>query len=228
MDYEILSLITSANTYKIILKYCIGPLSGAFTGSYLAYRLAIRRENKKQEAERINAAQEALFILTYQVNTIAVFKKQILSKHYDSPFRHFEIPTIEMQDHKNLNVNFSSISFILSSKYKEMLGRIMVSNDYFHSLIGAIHKRNGTHSEYQQIISISGVKHGSTLTNEEAIKIAGSRLPNELKSITDAIYEMTDSHITSTTKLVDEFATILEKIYPNSKFIRFVVDPLYL
>jgi hypothetical protein len=213
--------ISNQQDYFNIIKYCLGPLFGAFAGSYITYRFAIRRENINLGKEKIRAAQESLFILSYQVNVIAVFKKQIFNKYEGNPLRHYLIPPILSPDHSELKINPLSISFLLFTSHKNYLGKTIAASDYFHSIINTIESRTSSHLEFQKLLE----KHNLiSFDNIETKKIIGERLCISLERITNEIYEMFDLYIADTTALILQLAENFEEIFPKNKFIRFTLE----
>jgi hypothetical protein len=224
---DIISLIKDPNSYLGLLKYCIGPLAGAFSGSYIAYRLAIRREDKRTEKENILAAQQALFTLSLQINSIAIIKKQFLDKHINNRLRHYMLEPILTNDQTNLHININSISFILSTEYKNTLLELSVINDYFHTIMNGIKQRTTLHIEFQKLLSKAdkNCSAGFNENEEEITKIVDRRICVSLKKITNDIYETSEEYIKKAISINDKLANELKTIFPKTKFIRFKLTP---
>ncbi len=218
---DIKEVISNSSNYISLLKYCIGPLSGAFAGSYITYKLAIRREEKKAEKEKIQAGQVALFTLIRQLNVIAGIKKQIFDKVKNDRVRHYIILSTIDNDYVDFKLDVTSMSYLLVTEFRNTLGEMLVIEDLFHTTINAIKTRAKIHIEFQEALEKWGVSAITGLTDLNMKKIVGDRLCISLEKITNEVYELLDDCFRKLKIIIPKLADELERLFPKNKFIRF-------
>ena len=227
------SLLTWATTFLKdiqifdLLKYCAGPLSGSFAGAFLAYKLTAKREAYKQRQERIQAAQEVLYFLSYHLNTVYALYRQLFMPKKDHTVRHLSIPGSIIKSYENYNIDVKPISFLLSEEDPCMLGHISTCNDFFFTIVGSINKRSELHSIFLDILDKEKVPSGVSLDDEKLKMLVGERVLKQLEEVTNAIYLMTDKYLKEVGTTSENLRKLLQRIYPECKFNCFVIDEKY-
>jgi hypothetical protein len=198
----------------------ISPLAAAFFGSFATYLFGVYRENKKENSNKTQAAQQVLFTLIRQYNVISRIKRDFFTEYKDYPDRHLRIlPAID-SDYSDLRINIDSISFLLSTKFRDTLNEILQFESIFHVIIVAITNRSKSHFELQKKCESAGIGKETIITPELIQQIISDRLDIILKKSTDEIYNLLDEWDKSFMPVIEKFRNELIKLFPGHKFIR--------
>jgi hypothetical protein len=206
-----------------VLKYCIGPLAGALTGSYFAYKFTGRREKQSSRQKKIEAGQLALFTLLCQANKIASIDNQCFKALRSNSSKHYLIRPIIMQNTLSISVDIQSISFLVLEGRQGLLEDVFIVDQYYHSIIAAINERNGVHHEFQKVVAESKIPE-SELNEEIVDKIVGERIQMTLLKMTEDIDRMIATHKRDVLKVGNSLANELELLFPGSSFSRFKIE----
>ncbi|QKE29379.1 hypothetical protein AACT_2255 [Arcobacter acticola] len=216
-DLTFLKIINSSNIITVVTAF-----AGALSGAWGAYKLQINKENKKEEKQKINSLNKALFILLRQINAMTMFKIDLEKVKEKEPIvRAFQIQAWKTNPYNDLKFNFEELSFILDTEDLNLLHELFIVQESFEQAIETINQRS--------IYFINKVTPEMELKDIDNKKFTLDELKTEmdinkingLVSGTDYMY----IHVYRTYQQLEDVTSKLfnfaKSQYPDKKFIQF-------
>lgn len=206
MDVNFVSLLTSAaELVRDNWQPTVTAFFGTFLGAYLAFLFERRHSEAKEREETIAAAKSAQFAIWTQLNIAKNIKKQVLDPLLDDADRHLTLTPFAVHV-KCPKLSIVSLTFMLKGDGAQLLGEMMLSEQMFSTLIGAIEQRNIRHESMQQRISQLGEEAGL----DKATKAI-------LKDMTDSIYGLGEDAVKHLDQVFDRLRLYIENEFPGVK-----------
>lgn len=196
---------------------------GTFLGGVFAFRLNENKEIRKLEKERKAALNGALFILLRQYNAINFLAKAM--EPYKSDFeKAFNCPALQPPAYSDLKQDFVELNFLLETPEPSVLMRLSVEEEGFHQTLESIRIRNECYvKEVQPVIAQHGFNKRAVL-GDEIKAVLGERLLGSAMNTSLYMYENVAEARKNLPTVHDELFSLAKKLYPDSKFIKSVVD----
>ena len=206
-------------TYDYFVN-AIVVISAAFFGSFSAYHLNDRREQRKQQEIRINSLNSALFVTLRQFNAITQLKRDLSRWEQDSS-RFINMPAVVTGDYSDLKLDINSIEFLLRERDPNLLFELSVEQERFEAAIMALNMRNTFHyKELQPALSKAGFNN-TTATLEQVIEAVGPKIAVTALKSTDGVFSHVYETYDSLSKVHLKLFETAKEIFPNETFIRF-------
>jgi len=215
-DLIFVKAINSSNIITVVTAF-----AGALSGAWGAYKLQINKENKKEEKQKINSLNKALFILLRQINAMTMFKIDLEKVQEEDPIvRAFQIKAWKPNPYNDLKFNFEELSFILDTEDLNLLHELFIVQESFEQAIETINQRS--------IYFINKVTPEMELKDIDNKKLTIDELKTEMDNnkidglvyATDNMYE----HVYGTYQQLEDVELKLfnfaKSQYPKQKFIR--------
>ncbi len=200
-----------------ILKIAVS----AFLGAWVAFKLQQYNLDQKKIEEQFAEGKKAQFILFTQFNALLNFKTQILDKHRNDSARAFVMPPFSIHsEYPELDIN--ALSYILNEGKPSLLSEMLITEQKFRTLLGAIDQRNNYHKQLQQRLSESEHSN-SEISSHEIESIVGIAICKSLGDLTDAVYKFSDDAIKSHLVVCKQLQHFLLQKFKDKKQV-----PLYL
>lgn len=169
----------------IAVLTAVATLAAAYYGAKYAFELQnrkLREDRKNTEAE---AANYALFQLALAHHEFRAIDKDFIAPHLTAADRHFSIsPSVSITP--KLDLNFSSLSFLLRSSDPDLLNRLALAQLHINSHADLINKRNEIHvNELQVVLHDKEAEFQSVTSLAEYERIFGTRLTHIMRDLTD-------------------------------------------
>jgi hypothetical protein len=185
----------------------ISTLSGTFLGAYFAFLFERRHSSSKEYQANIASARKAQFAIWTQLNAAINIKQCVLDPKKDDPNRHLTLtPFSVFGQYSRLEI--STLSFLLKKEGAKLLADMMIAEDMFFTLLGALDQRNSRHEQMQRNISLYGPE---AALDEATVKI--------LKDMTDSIFGLGNDAIEHLDKVFKQFRNHLKVGYPDEEFL---------
>jgi hypothetical protein len=217
-DLIFVKAINSSNIITVVTAF-----AGALSGAWGAYKLQINKENKKEEKQKINSLNKALFILLRQINAMTMFKVNLEKVQEEDPIvRAFHLPAWKTNPYNDLKFNFEELSFILGTEDLNLLHELFIVQESFEQAIETINQRSiyfiNKVTPEMELKDIDNKK--LTAIEELKIEMDNNKIDG-LVYATDNMYE----HVYGTYQQLEDVELKLfnfaKSQYPNKKFIRF-------
>ena len=214
------SKITDAN----VVIASLATLGAAFIGSWFAFRLQDRAKQRKEIKDHVDKANELLFALFQKLNALKLFQIDSVDPWRDDPGRMIGMQPI--LDFKLPEAPFrpESISFLLKTKYKQLLFDAHIEEQRFGVAQNIIRHRSSLHYQaVQPALHAAGIVEGKEYTSTQYKAVLGELLYQHLKRSTDQVVIHVDETVRSGEDLTKKLIKALKEIYPDKEFIEFVL-----
>ena len=200
----------------------IATLLAAFFGAWFAYRLQDKAKIRKERASNISAANRALFTVFQQVNSLKVYQMDMIDPVRNHPRKFIAMQPVLNEQHENLQFDFSSLGFLLSTKYKQIVLDLFIEQQRFCEAIKAINFRSALHiQQVQPILERARIQEGADYNTGELAKVLGPRLYKTLQGVTDQVVYHVDRTIGSLVKVKGKMIQAFKELYPEGDFLNF-------
>jgi len=153
-------------------------------------------------------------------NKLVGYEKQIVRPHLKNSKAFIEMqPTLEnVKD--DISIDIDSLSFILDTEYRNLLGEISVYLSVYRNTLEAINQRSNIHiHQVQTKLENAEFIEGKCYPIEHIEKILGDRLTSIMKDSTQQVIELTTDLITSNDDITYKLESALKNLYPNHDII---------
>lgn len=185
---------------------------------FFANKFTLKREKKSDLNKKLLAGQEALFVLSMQLNIINLYKINFLDVYRDKENRHFLIPHITDIDRSQFRINIQSLSYLMTD-YPELLSKIYgIQEHYFITLEAAKNRSNEVKKLHDEYLSNKEFFNNNITVETYALQFSATKY-QFLKQITDALYERVDECVEHYLPRINELRSALLRTFPGEKFI---------
>lgn len=211
-------------TDKNILITSIATLSAAFFGAWLSFKLQENRRKREEQNMRTQQSNELLFALYQKLNALKLFQIDSVE-----PWRGKPEALLGMQpllDYKlpETKIRPESISFLLGTKYEQLLFEIHIEDERFKVAENIIKFRSNLHFNHiQPAMHASGIIDGAEYTSSQYKNAIGEMLYKQLEKATNDVIYNVDKTVASSDKLGKKILKALKETYPNEKFVHYIL-----
>lgn len=212
----------SVENAVLFIKPILTPMASAFFGAWFASKIAEKRDRRKREDEQVGAINVVISSIAMNYNKSLSIKKQILDEFREDDWRHIRIrPTIEV-DADKFHIDYKSISFLLEHDCRMLLHKISVAEETFSCLVVLLNKRSQMHCEnIQAKFEKNNILTNSELTESRAVEIIGVMTNENMKSITNEMYDYCDAAIEMSYDVASELSDAATKMFPGRTVLKF-------
>ncbi len=114
-----ISLISTTFKIKDYITL-FGTFGGVFLGAWLAFKLNILRELKKEKQEHVSAGNMAIFTLFQMWEALSVYKSEELDTIKDQNDAWLNLKAIFTEHFPSAKINIDRLNFLLDSKFADM------------------------------------------------------------------------------------------------------------
>lgn len=212
----------ASKAYKEFLPP-LATLFAAFLGATYAFSLNRQKEEGTVRDENLAAANRAIFAMARQTNKLVLVQRQVIDPHRSSPARAIEMPPMEGVGTEKINIDIDSLSFLLQTKYADMLAKVAVADSKFSAAIDSLQHRSRVHFHEAQPRIEAARLDGPTQTLGALKDALGERIYVTLARSTDQTIDLVDGSRAYIEEVAGQFRDTLKLIFPGSKFIAFSV-----
>jgi hypothetical protein len=206
-------------TYDYFLNAII-VLSAAFFGSFTAFSFNNRKEEAKEEKQKIAALNSTLFITLQEINGLLQIKRDIAPLKND-PIRFLKIPAFYTPDYRALKLELNRLEFLLQED-SNLLFELSIQQGCFESAVINIKMRGDFHHrELQKALNDCNFDVEDP-TIEELINACGPRIIGTAIKQTDSMFSQVYLTVESLTALHENLHDIAKKLYPSVRFIKYL------
>lgn len=175
-----------------------------FVGAAAAFLLERQYSEKRERDGRVSAAKQAQYVLWSMYNLSMNIKKQLLDPNRDLENRHLLIAphTIFV---KIPPIDSVSLSFMLEGDGANLLTKIMLAEQHFRTMVGALEERNTRHVALQK----TAARYKDMIIDESTW--------HSLLDLTNIIYEQNELAAESIKNVFGMLKKYIEKRYPSAK-----------
>jgi hypothetical protein len=200
----------------------VATLLAAFFGAWFAFRLQDKAKVREARASNISAANRALFTIFQQVNSLKVFQMDMIDPVRNHPGKFIAMQPFLNEQHENLQFDFPSLGFLLSTKHKQIVLDLFIEQQRFRVAINAINYRSELHiHQVQPILERAGIQEGVDYTTEQLAKVLGPRLYKTLQRSTDQVVYHVDRTIGSLDNVKEKMIKAFKELYSEGDFLNF-------
>jgi hypothetical protein len=203
----------------------LATLAAAFSGARYAFHLQGQARARWPVEDRVAAGNRAIFVLIRQFNTLKTFQTQIIDPVRDDPGAFLNIRASLPFSYDSLTVDFDSLSFLLETNHRQVLGELFIEEERFRSAIQAINERWRIHLNIcQPLLEGVGIIEGGEYTPEQIQAALGHCLVLQLKRAMDAVVQHVDKTVESSLAVGEKLYTVQKSLFPKHSIIRFEPD----
>ena len=221
----IIGLFFGANINdKNILITSLATLSAAFFGAWLSYKLQDNNIKKEQTKKQVQDANDLLFSIYQKLNALTVFQRDSVNPWRDKPERLIAMEPIIDYRLPQTKIIPENISFLLGTKYEQLLFDIHIEDERFKVAEDIIKFRSHLHlNKVQPAIQNSGIAEGDQFSSIQLKSAIGEMLYIQLQKSTDNVIYNVDRTVKSSKELGDKLLLALKTTFPNEKFVKFIL-----
>ncbi|MFK5912935.1 MAG: hypothetical protein QM484_01055 [Woeseiaceae bacterium] len=199
-------------------------LLAAFLGAGFAFVLQNMKEKRKENNANVFALNKVQINLVQQLNALIIFNKDFIKPNKEHPINWVAIPAAPHRDYSKLQIDGSSLSFLIENNYSTLISKVLITEEKFHEVMNLINIRSKTHlNRLQPKLEEIGFKEGEpfNLSVEEVENLLGARLVGELKRVTDGLISSTEDAISSHEEMIKELKQAGNIIFPKKRILSF-------
>jgi hypothetical protein len=208
-------LLRAPDWWEAVLSALITMLA-TFLGAKYAFSLTEKSNRKREDEDKVSAANRVIFNLIRIRNNFATVRRQIINPYKSNSFREFYIqPTSSLgkfESHSILEVQpfFHSSEPLLLNELTNLEMEIVTTLEWMEH-------RNQTHIDLQRRLEKESIESGEELTLKTIRKVVGSGLVVQLKSLTDQWIQGVDNVIEECDQLIPRLNKVLHMNFPSQK-----------
>lgn len=195
-------------------------LAAAFFGAKYAFDLQAAKALRETESAQIAAGNKAIFALVRKYNQLLNFKHQFLERFRDDPTAFLQMPPLLELMKDDILVDFDSLSYLLETDQRNLLGELSVGVEKHQSAIGAINARSRLHiTEAQPALEKAEIVEGGKYTFQQMETALGQRLHTTLRQATDQVFEHTTGTLLFLENVTRKLTAALREQFPGRSII---------
>lgn len=206
-------------TYEYITDTIV-ILVAAFFGSYSAYYLNDRKEQRKLKNKEIDYMRVALFITLRQTNTLLTIKNAI-EPWKDDPLNFLNMRGILCGDYADLKIDLSSLRFLLISEDPNLLFALSIEQEKFELSIDLLKRRNAFDYDIFQTALNKSDLTSYNLTLKEVTEIVGHKTVVTAIKLTQDLFSHVDDTYASLAEAHYKLFLAAKRRFPDHVFVRF-------
>ena len=199
-------------------------LLAAYFGAKFAFDFQRNKEIEAEQKRNLVNGNLAIYKLISMLNTLLAYQKQIIQPLRNKPTAFLEMsPTLQLSK-EDISINIETLSFLLDTDERNLIGEIAVERERFKSALDAINERSVVHrQEAQPLLAAAGVVQGGNYISEQIEAVLGNKIYVTLNQATDQVIEHVDSTIISIQEVCNKLTGALKKQFPKSAVLKFSI-----
>jgi hypothetical protein len=205
----------------------VATLIASFGGAWAAFKLQASERTSEVRRKNVAAANQALFVMMRQANTLRLYQHDHINPHRSHPGRHLAIQATLPHETESLKFDFSSLDFLDQPKEQQLLFDLSIEERRYVEAIRAINARSEIIlNQVHPRASAAGLLDGSSYGKSEMLSAIGQPLYNMLERLTTDMIWHVDRTSDSIVATKDKLLSVVRARYPDVKFVDFVMqDP---
>jgi hypothetical protein len=213
-----------ADDVRPFLQQAIVPgvvtLAAAFFGAKYAFDLETAKTQREVESAQIAAGNRVIFALIRKYNKLLNFESQFLSAFRSDSSAFLQMPPLLELMKDEIAIDIESISFLLETEHRNLLGELSVGVAKYQSAIDAINARSRLHlAEAQPAIEKAKLIEGGDYTFKEIEDALGPRLYATLNQATTQVFEHTKETMNFLVDVTGKLTAALMEEFPGRSII---------
>ena len=205
--------------YTVILP-AVTTLLAAYLGAKYAFKLQAMKNIEELASSNVAAGNRAVFSLIRTFNRLKNIETQFIEPYKHDKAAFLQMPPVLGLIRDDISLDFDSISFLLETKHRNLLGEITVGFAKYQSAIDAINERSKLHiNQVQPLLEKADFIEGQNYSFEHIEAALGKRLYITIKQSTDQVFE----HTTDTLRFIEEVSgkltKALQETFPGREII---------
>lgn len=205
----------------------IATLIASFGGAWAAFKLQSSEKSSDTRRANIAAANQALFVMMQQANTLRLYQHDHINPHREHPGRHLAIQASLPYEIDSLRFDFGSLNFLDQPGEQQLLFDMSIEERRYIESVRAINARSEIIlNEVQPRMSSAGFLDGGSYGKSDLMSALGQPLYNKLERLTTDMIWHVDRTSDSIVSMKEKLLTVVRKRYPGVKFVDFIMqDP---
>lgn len=199
----------------------LGALIGGWVASRVAYRLQLRATKKKEREQQLVEANQLMFCIIQQLNTILLIWRDHFSEHVDSPGRFMNAPATTPFD-LNLHVaDAAKMTILLDCRQgRAVLYDLTIAQAAYREALQILNERSQVHRESLQPALEKSRLNGKDVTKAMMMEELGDRLVLTMIGLTDGCYMMMHKSFTKLVAVKDQARNYIVERFETDDFTR--------
>jgi hypothetical protein len=207
-----------------LLEQAIAPgfvtLAAAFFGAKYAFDLETAKAQREVVGTQVAAGNRVIFALIRKYNKLLNFERQFLSAFRGDPTAFLQMPPLLELMKDDIAIDLESISFLLETEHRNLLGELSIGVAKYQSAIDAINARSRLHlAEAQPAIEKAKLIEGGDYTFGEIEAALGPRLYKTLNQATTQVFEHTTETMNFLVDVSRKLTAALKEEFPGLSII---------
>ncbi len=201
----------------------VGQAAAAGFGAWAAFRFESRRKSGEERNAQVLALKEALFVLSSQRNLLIRLDRQFLAPHREDRGRFLSIqPTFSQVGAQRQEL--ARLTFLIGDGTAgDLLSRIEHGEGAFQNVIAALQTRSALHFQMQARLE-RATPQGPTIDSESIRQVIGPALFEQLRQLTDAIYEQVEEATKLNRETVSRIQQHIATRFPGERIPTVIED----
>ncbi len=210
----------SFNAFCTIVLPALAALGAAFGGAKYAFELHVKKQEKELINRNLGSGNKAIFSLVMKYNKLTNFDAQILKHFEGSPKAFLEMPPVLDLTKNEVILDIDSISFLLETKYMNLLAEISIAVAKYDSAIDAINSRSRFHINIiQPALEEAGIIEHKNYNKDDIEKALGPRLYTTIIQSTQQVSDHTKETIIFLEQITNQLTNALKELFPGRNII---------
>ena len=203
------------------LQPAVVPLGAAFLGAWLAFRLEDNARARQTVRDQVEAVNKALFVLIRQVNSLINTQTQIINPHREDPDCYINMRPSLPKASGSPTLDLDSLSFLLETDDRELLGELLVEQERFEASLQAINERSRYHLEVlQPRMAAARIGEHAEYPTDKIRSVLGESFVVLMQCATDDAIQHVDKTVGSNFALAAKFNHAMKRRFPKHTIIR--------
>lgn len=199
----------------------LATLLAAFVGSWSAYKLTGRAQNKADRDAKLSAINGALFVLFRMINTVHLYKKDMIEPVLGSPGIHIEMRPMLEDSSIGIDFDYESLSYLLSTRHRSVLPEMYTARQSYEETIKAINFRSRLHYEQVQPALVrAGLRDNTEHTEQEYMDALGPYIYKTLQEMTNNVVVHVGRTIVKLNSCSDNLTHVACQLFTGGEVLR--------
>ncbi len=202
----------------------LNTVFATFIGATAAFSLEKWNQRRLIRENQIVAGNKAIFALGQIYSFYVTYKKQIVDPACATPFPWLTMKPSVIGPRDKVGFELDSLYYILETKAPDILGRLYIEEQRFHTMLESIRKRDIIiENRLRPKLEELGIVENTILTAEAISKVEqalGPDLRIACKGLTDEIIIILNQNIASITRIQKDLVALLQDKFRSTKLIR--------
>lgn len=216
----VLSEIQNISEIMEVIIICFATLLAAFGGAWLASWLQSRKIKETRRSKDLRCANYAQYVLARQMNALEHIAEKYLEPFEADPRRAMRMNWAYDWEEKLPLVDPQSLAFLLDTKYKSIILKIMLIEDIFVAAMRSMSLRSETFKNEivpaVESANFNPMKNYKLADLEQAI---GMRLAGKAVSLTESCYEQVPHAHNQIIEAQADLNLAFIEIFPGERFL---------